>query len=213
MAGRVEGGRPGIRGLLRLLDDREYEEALQADLLDRGKSLDDLGRSLSWWDLRCIIRWLPPHAAVVRLRDPDSWQWGLAEHILAGIYDGIQGGNWQRGGNRSAPRPKPLPRPGVGRKKPRKATAGEVSVPITDIRDEFARRRAAYAQVAVPDEAQIPEPAAPSGPRRLKAGEVRSIRQMAANGIGVDVIAAMFTVALGSVERILAGKTYRHVAV
>lgn len=49
-------------------------EAVQADLLDRGRSLDHLGYTLSWWDLKCILKWLPHDSAVSRFKDPNWWR-------------------------------------------------------------------------------------------------------------------------------------------
>lgn len=114
MAGGRQDQRGGILSLRRLLSDPEAAEAIQADLLARGLTLADLGTwKLSYWDLRCVIRWLPADAAYRRFLHPDEWQWTLPEHILAGIYDTLQGANWQRAGNKHAKRPDPLPRPGV----------------------------------------------------------------------------------------------------
>jgi hypothetical protein len=64
---------------------------------------------------------------------PEAAEWGPVEHLLAGIFDLLQAGNWQRGGDPRAPRPKPLPRPGVdsGEKK-----YGGKPLPM----DEMARR-------------------------------------------------------------------------
>lgn len=152
-----------------------------------------------------------------RLRNPDTWQWGLPEQILAGIFDGIQGGNWQRGGNKNAPRPKPMPRPGVGgtsSRKNRSRNPDEVSVPVTDIEAEFERRRAQYAAAAtMADEPQIADPAtAPEvKSRRLSVTEVRSARTMAGHGIDLEVIAAHLAVPLATIERLIAGETYRHI--
>lgn len=148
-----------------------------------------------------------------RLRNPDTWQWGPGEHILAGIYDGIQGGNWQRGGNKNAPKPKPLPRPGTS--KPKRVAAPGEAVPLNDIRSEIARRRAQYetAAAAVPDEPQMPDHAIPAPPRRrrLTAAMVRSARMMAGHGIDLDVIAVHLQTTLASIERLIAGETYQHI--
>ncbi|MGN0126078.1 MAG: hypothetical protein ACI38R_22780 [Rhodococcus sp. (in: high G+C Gram-positive bacteria)] len=83
-------------------------------------------------------------------------------------------------------------------------------MPVTDIRAEMERRRAQYA-AATADEPQIPEPVAVK-PRRLSADEVRSARTMADHGIETVVIAAHLTVPVDTVERLLAGDTYRHIA-
>lgn len=39
--------------------------------------------------------------------------WDLPAFLTAGIFDTLQGANWQRAGDPKAPRPEPLPRPGV----------------------------------------------------------------------------------------------------
>ena len=114
MARGREGYRGGILGLREFLRDPEASQALQADLLAQGNTLANLGTwKLSYWDLICIIRWLPADAAYRKFLNPEDAQWTLPEHLLAGIYDTLQGANWQRAGNRHAKRPEPLPRPGV----------------------------------------------------------------------------------------------------
>lgn len=58
------------------------------------------------------LRHLPADSATARAMHPDL-EWGLPEQLLAGIFDALQTGNWQRAGNEHAPKPKPLSRPGV----------------------------------------------------------------------------------------------------
>lgn len=41
----------------------------------------------------------------------DVAEWGQTDRLLADVFDAIAVGNWQRGGNKNAPRPKPYPRP------------------------------------------------------------------------------------------------------
>lgn len=109
----VQGGNGGILGLLGYLEDEEVAEAIQYELLFAGRSLDFLGTTnLSWWDLKCFLKHQKPDNALVRMKNPD-YIWDLHAHLLAGIHDGIQGGNWQRGGDPKAKRPEQLPRPGV----------------------------------------------------------------------------------------------------
>ena len=38
--------------------------------------------------------------------------WSVTDYLLALIADLLQSGNWQRAGDKHAPRPKPIPRPG-----------------------------------------------------------------------------------------------------
>ncbi|QXW04006.1 hypothetical protein [Rhodococcus globerulus] len=110
----IQGDAGGILSLLGYLEDEEEEaEAIQADLLPMGRSLDFLGTAnLSWWDLKCCLKHPHPNGALSRLRNPDH-HWDLHAQLLAGIFDGVQGGNWQRGGDPKAKRPEQLPRPGV----------------------------------------------------------------------------------------------------
>lgn len=212
----VEGVAGGICGLRRLLADPETAGAIQADLLRQGLNLVDLGTwKLSYWDLLCSFRWSLPDSAVMRLRHPESWQWTLIEQLLAGIYDALQGGNWQRGGNPHAPRPKPLPRPGIDAAKDKNTQVvkdpNQVSVPATEIKGELARRRALYAQAAVPEPAQIPEPVRPRRRGRFNGDEVRMIRQLVAAGPGAEDLAGAYGVSVTTIERLVARETYRNV--
>lgn len=59
-----------------------------------------------------LIEELPRGSALERaIHGEDVAEWGYTEGILANIYDALAVGNWQRGGNKDAPRPKPYPRP------------------------------------------------------------------------------------------------------
>lgn len=69
---------------------------------------------LSWRDLLVVVNQSPRWSALSRAVDPEGSLWGLSEHLLAAVFDSLERGNWQRAGNNHAPRPKPLPRPGVG---------------------------------------------------------------------------------------------------
>jgi hypothetical protein len=58
------------------------------------------------------------------VRGEEEAVWGLPEQLLATVVDAVQVGNWQfaaANSKRKPPAPTPLPRPGVGRKKPKKA--------------------------------------------------------------------------------------------
>ncbi|MBM4525183.1 hypothetical protein GS532_23810 [Rhodococcus hoagii] len=158
----------------------------------------------------CIIRWLPQDSALHRHMHPDSWQWTILEHLLAGIYDTLQGANWQRAGNPDAPRPQQLPRPGVAdadepEKKPKRET-----IPLDQIHSVLARRRQEAQQAAaIPVPAELP--AAPLKRRRLTADEVRIVRRMADAGAPVADIASGLRVPVESIDRLLRGETYRHI--
>lgn len=63
----IEGRRGKILGLRALLD--EYEEAIASDLLDRGRSIHEIGVTISWWEFVCWLRHLnPADSAYARIR-------------------------------------------------------------------------------------------------------------------------------------------------
>lgn len=121
----------------------EHQEAVEADLL-RYYQLDLLadlaGPRLSWRRLGVLIRQLPREAATTRAAAGEAAAWGDAEHLLASIVDVLNAANWQRSGKQNAPRPKPLPRPGV--KKPGETTFGTKSMSIDEYKRHRARRAA-----------------------------------------------------------------------
>lgn len=84
-----------------------------------------------------LIEHLPAESATVRAARGEDAAWSLECLLLAGIHDVLAAANWQRAGNNNAPRPKPIPRPGV---KP----AGERRLgraqPVSAIRARLARR-------------------------------------------------------------------------
>jgi hypothetical protein len=137
MAGGLQGHRGGIHGLLTLID--EHQEALEYDLIALGLRLDWLGTSrLDWRDLLVIVKNLPRTSATNRAANGETAQWSLTDYLLAGIFDLIAVGNWQRAGKKNAPRPKPLPRPGdtsKGRK------FGSKPIPIKDFTSWWEKGR------------------------------------------------------------------------
>lgn len=54
---------------------------------------------------------LPRDAATCRAVYGEVAEWGPSERILADVFDVLAQANWQRGGNKNAPRPKGYPRP------------------------------------------------------------------------------------------------------
>lgn len=66
MVGGVKGGAGGILGLREFIAG--HEEAITADLLDRGLHVSDIGNVWSWFEFRCWLKYLPATSAVVRLR-------------------------------------------------------------------------------------------------------------------------------------------------
>lgn len=128
MARRLAGHRGGIAGLLEELD--EHAEAIEYDLLTLGFRLEDLGTpALSWRDLLVIMRHLPRTSAYARAKFGTDAAWGLTEHLLATAVDVLQTANWQRGGKKAGPKPKPVPRPGKTKKTRR---IGRDPIPVKD---------------------------------------------------------------------------------
>ncbi|MGV3564224.1 MAG: hypothetical protein ACO1ON_13180 [Nocardioides sp.] len=139
MAGRLGHHRGGIAGLLTLLD--EHQEAIEYDLLTVGLRLDWLGTErLSWRDLLVIIRQSPRTSAYARAIHGDEALWGLSDHLLAEVVDALAWANWQRAGQRYAPKPKPIPRPG---RKGKTQRVGSEPLPIAELDTWIATAEAA----------------------------------------------------------------------
>lgn len=64
--------------------------------------------------------------------------WSLEAQILAEATDALNMANWQRGGKRSAPRPKPIPRPWL---KAKNTTLGSDPIPISKFNDWWDKPR------------------------------------------------------------------------
>ena len=70
---------------------------------------------LTWRDLLIIVQQTPPGSPIHYAVDPEAAAWSSGEivpYVLAQIADLIAMSNWQRAGNKNAPRPPRLPRPG-----------------------------------------------------------------------------------------------------
>ena len=80
-----------------------------------GYRANDVPTVLSWADLRDVVAHQGADSALFRAMHPDAAPWGLPEHLLAVIADGVTAGNWMasRDGQKNRNRPKPIPRPGV----------------------------------------------------------------------------------------------------
>lgn len=59
-----------------------------------------------------LVRHLPADSAVARSLHGEVADWTVTDHLLACVIDALHVANWQRVGDKNAPRPKPLPRPG-----------------------------------------------------------------------------------------------------
>jgi hypothetical protein len=138
--GGPQRGRPGkLRELHRLVED--HGEALEADL-QRYFSTDlrEVGTpALSWRRLGVLVRYLPRESATVRALMGEAADWGTVEHLLATLVDVERMALWQRAGNRHAPRPKPMDRPGAP-KTGEKRYGGRRRVVTADQMDELAAR-------------------------------------------------------------------------
>ncbi|WP_148209186.1 hypothetical protein [Rhodococcus erythropolis] len=91
MAGRVEAASGKIRSLLRLLRRDGVEGAIRSDLLDRGRSLDELGRTLSWLDFDAWLTHLPGDSAYRRLVDPIGVFTDVGPDLTLALIDEIRG--------------------------------------------------------------------------------------------------------------------------
>ncbi len=71
---------------------------------------------MSWRRLGVLVHHLPADSATVRAVGGPQFEWSATDYLLAAAVDAIRAGNWQRSGKASAPKPKPLPRPGDRRR-------------------------------------------------------------------------------------------------
>lgn len=143
MARRVERPAGGIRALLRFLREEGVEKALAFDLMERGRSIHDLGTiGLSWIELGAFVEHAPPGAAIRMLNDPLSAFRSPEGQLLSTAVDTLAGANWQRGGGKG-PRPKPLMQriqEEIDRAR-QDAAAPSSMEHMSAIRDELAARR------------------------------------------------------------------------
>lgn len=65
---------------------------------------------MSWRELKVLIQGLPPDSNFGRAIHGALADWTDEKELLAGIFDGVQAGNWQRGGGKGA-EPSRYPRP------------------------------------------------------------------------------------------------------
>ncbi|MGC0365002.1 hypothetical protein ABH922_002986 [Rhodococcus sp. 27YEA15] len=176
-----------------------------------GRSLDFLGTAnISWWDLRCILKYPPPGGAISRTADPDH-HWDLHAHLLAAISDGIQAGNWQRGGDKKAKRPEQLPRPGVT---PPESTKPKTSLPASELRKRLKvdNRPPPQELAGQPEilDVESTEVFDKPGTPKLTEREVLSIRALAAGGCTYADLAKLFHVSRSTIGRIVTRKTWKH---
>lgn len=104
--------------------------ATQYDLLIRGYSLDDIGtEAFTWYDLLVMVQFIQLNPASALAHEAHGARWTVESQLLAQVADTLALANWQRGGKKSAPRPKPIPRPWL---KPKTQSLGHDAIPISD---------------------------------------------------------------------------------
>lgn len=101
-----------MKGLLDL--HREYPEAVEYDLIRHGERWRNLGRSLSWRDLKVILEQQKPAESALWLEENPDHMWGLPEFLAADIADSLHMLFWAKtkDGSKNRNRPKPIERPG-----------------------------------------------------------------------------------------------------
>lgn len=109
------------------------------DLLVRGLRLRDLGTpSLSLFDLWVLVRRLQVEPGTATREAVHGNVWSVTDQLLANLVDAVNLGNWQRGGKRSAPKPKRTPRPWEKAKSKR---IGADPIPISKFRSWWDSKR------------------------------------------------------------------------
>lgn len=133
-------------GLLRTAPD-----ALRADFRSRyGISLRD-AIAADWEEAADMAAHIPADgsSAVYRAMNPDTWRWGIPEHLAAMQVDLLRWLQWSKtkDATRKPPRnmPKPIPRPGVEEKQ--KAANDRFkdveAVPLDELKRRLAKPRKA----------------------------------------------------------------------
>ena len=119
----------------------DHHEAVNADLMKRGYTLDDVGGALTWDALGDFIAKTDPGSALSYEIDPERAQWGTIDGtntILADIYDQLATINYNMVAllsKRLPKKPKPYKRP--GKKEERHIGT---AVPITDVKKMIFER-------------------------------------------------------------------------
>lgn len=126
----------GIFSLVELID-RHYE-AIEADLLDRGWRLAQVGSAFSWRDLLVMVRRFSALPDTATARAVHGEHWSVTDQLLAATVDLLGAGNWQRAGKKSAPKPKPLQRPW---ERPKGRKLGAKPIPISRFNDWWDSKR------------------------------------------------------------------------
>lgn len=108
MGGTLRHLHGGIVGLLSIV--MAHRIAVEGELIRRGLRLGDVGSDrCTWSDLRAIVYTAEPGSYLAAVL---GVPWATTEYMLANVVDLLAAGNWQRGGDKSARKPRPMPRPG-----------------------------------------------------------------------------------------------------
>lgn len=114
-------------------------QALELDLLDRNRSLDDIGTErLNWRLLLTLIKYSSRTSALARATFGDEVVWSATDYLLANLVDLTNLLLWFKtaDGQKNKNRPKALPRPGMVEPVSDGVKIGGKGVP----REEFADR-------------------------------------------------------------------------
>ncbi|QQU97779.1 hypothetical protein [Corynebacterium amycolatum] len=93
--------------------DSRFSMAVERELIEAGvrwRWVNDGTDRLTWDDVIALIATTGPDSALARHYQGDDWQWNLTNQLLAHIADQQTMSAW----NGKGPKPKPIPRPGVG---------------------------------------------------------------------------------------------------
>lgn len=135
MVGGVRCRLGGITRLLALID--QHGEAIGADLLTIGKRLDQIGTAeFSWWDFMVRVRFAQPDTILHRA--VHGWSYDMVTRQMGLLIELLRVANWQRTGNRHAPRPKPIRWPWT-EKSPEDTRWGE-ALPLDEVREALLAR-------------------------------------------------------------------------
>lgn len=77
------------------------------DLIRWGRSIHELGISMSWLEIEAIVKHAPPGSAIREVADPISVYRTPESQLLSAAVDTLAGANWQRAGGKG-PKPQPL---------------------------------------------------------------------------------------------------------
>lgn len=98
-----------------------------------GRSLDELGETLSWRDLFVLLKhWqvTPGTRLLSAIKGMEVWT--RSEQMLADVIDLTANANWQRQGKPNAPKPQRYKRPW---EKPKETKLGAGAIPASQLND------------------------------------------------------------------------------